>query len=88
MLETVSSDPTLLWLAEGLEKNTKYKFDFTVGKWSITVRNHLDVAEKIFDLSTSGTITPLRIKKGGGKLFIYDSDIYLNRRWLCIWKHS
>ncbi len=88
MLATVSSEPTFLWLIEGLRRNTKYTFDFTVGDWSITVRNHLDVAEKIFNLSTSGRIQPLRLKKAGGKIIIYDSDIMINRRWLSIWKHS
>jgi hypothetical protein len=83
MLKVASDNPTFRALTTSLANNRKYKFDVTVGKWSITVRNNLDAAEKILDLCMPN-YSPILVKRGGGKLFIYDSDVYLNRRFLNI----
>jgi hypothetical protein len=83
MLKVASDDKTFTALALGLVQNKKHKFDVKVGKWSITVRGDLDVAVQIVEMFRP-EMSPIRMKRGGGKLFIYDSDVYLNRRFLSI----
>ena len=77
-----SDNTTFLALAKALSKNSKYEFAVTVGVWSITVTKNLEIAKQILEFFDVGF--PLLVKCAGGKLFIYDNDILLNRKFLGI----
>lgn len=67
-----------------LADNTKYSFGLKLGRYTLTVTENLDIAEKIFDLCVSDKFWLSRIR-AGGKLMFVDHDIRLNIQWAKIW---
>lgn len=85
MLEIVSTNKTLLALSNGLKNNPKTDFGIKQGKWSFTVTKNADKAREIIKLFTpSFGLYPLVVKGNGKTFVVYDSDVYLNRKFLSI----
>lgn len=82
MLKIASDNRTFLALAKGLANHPEFDFGVTVGKWTIKITKNASKARKIIDLF--GYSYPIVLKGTGSTFLIYDSEVYLNRRFLSI----